>query len=325
MMNIGVIGAGGIGAIHLKQLGKHPDVKVAAICDTNRKTSETQSAAYGAMSYTDAHEMLDKEQLDAIYVCIPPFCHGDLEETAAARGIHLMVEKPLGLDMETVRRKAESIAKSGIIAASGYCLRYMDTVAIAKQYLSDKKIAMIRAHYLTVPVNTPWWRKKELSGGQLVEQSTHTLDLVRYLGGEIVRLYANMGLLVMDDIPDLDIPDVGVIQFTLDNGAFGHMQTGFIQFDHRTGIELMGRDFRVTLDDTTLRIAEPDKETIYRSKTNFYQRETDAFVRAIQQNDRSLILASYEDGMKTLETTLAANASAASGQPVQLGRNAKTP
>lgn len=144
------------------------------------------------------------------------------------------------------------------------------------------------------------------------------MDLVRYLCGDITRLYADMKLLLVDDIPDLDIPDVGAIQFVLDSGAVGHMQTGFIQFDHRSGIEIMGRDFRVVLDGTTLSIVEKEKEIVYRSKTDFYKNLTNALIDAIRNNDPSLVLASYEDGFKTLEVTLAANESAETGKPVIL-------
>ncbi|ETT60703.1 oxidoreductase domain-containing protein, partial [Paenibacillus sp. FSL H8-457] len=97
-----------------------------------------------------------------------------------------------------------------------------------------------------------------------------------------------------------------------------HMQTGFIQFDHRSGIEIMGRDFRVVLDGTTLTIVDKEKEVVYRSKTDFYKNLTNAFIDAIRSNDPSLVLASYEDGFKTLEVTLAANESAETGQPVTI-------
>ncbi|GAB6926078.1 hypothetical protein JCM10914A_00610 [Paenibacillus sp. JCM 10914] len=318
MIRAGVIGAGGMGAVHIKNLYENEFVQLSAICDVNAELAKQQAELYGADYYTDSSKMLEESTLDVLYVCIPPFCHGDIEEQAAAKGIHLMVEKPLGLDADSVRHKAKVIADSGIIAASGYCLRYLDTVAIAKEYLKDKKIGMVRAHYVTTPVPTPWWRKKELSGGQLVEQSTHTLDLVRYLCGDITQLYANMSLLLMNDIPDLDIPDVGAIQFVLDSGAVGHMQTGFIQFDHRSGIEIMGRDFRVILDGTTVSIVDKDKEIVYRSKSNFYRNLTNALIDAIRTGNRDLILATYEDGYKTLEATLAANTSAETGQPVKL-------
>jgi len=318
MIKAGVIGAGGMGAVHIKNLHENEHVRLAAICDTNETLAKQQAEQYGAAYYTDGSTMLEQEPLDVLYICIPPFCHGNLEEQAAAKGIHLMVEKPLGLDIDSVRHKAKAISESGIIAASGYCLRYLDTVAIAKDYLKDKKIGMVRAHYITTPVPTPWWRKKALSGGQLVEQSTHTMDLIRYLCGDINRLYADMNLLLMNDIPDLDIPDVGAIQFVLESGAVGHLQTGFIQFDHRTGIEIMGRDYRLVVDGTTLSIVDKEKEIVYRSKADFYKNLTNALIDAIRNNDPSLVLASYEDGLKTLEATLAANESAESGQPVIL-------
>lgn len=160
MIKAGVIGAGGMGAVHIKNLYANEHVRLAAICDTNEALAKQQAEQYGTAYYTDGTTMLEQEPLDVLYICIPPFCHGDLEEQAAARGIHLMVEKPLGLDIESVRHKAKVIAESGIIAASGYCLRYLDTVAIAKDYLKDKRIGMVRAHYITTPVPTPWWRKR---------------------------------------------------------------------------------------------------------------------------------------------------------------------
>ena len=155
-----------------------------------------------------------------------------------------------------------------------------------------------------------------MSGGQLVEQSTHTMDLVRYPCGDITRLYADMKLLLVNDIPDLDIPDVGAIQFVLDSGAVGHMQTGFIQFDHRSGIEIMGRISVVLTEPRS--IVDKEKEVVYRSKTDFYKNLTNAFIDAIRSNDPSLVLATYEDGFKTLEVTLAANESAETGQPVTI-------
>ena len=133
--------------------------------------------------------MLEQEQLDVLYVCIPPFCHGDIEEQAR-KGIHLMVEKPLGLDVQSVRHKAKVISESGIIALPATVCATWTPLRSPKIFLRTK-IGMVRAHYITTPVPTPWWRKKALSGG-LVEQSTHTMDLVRYLCGDITRLYADM-------------------------------------------------------------------------------------------------------------------------------------
>lgn len=99
MIKAGVMGAGGMGAVHIKNLHGNEHVQLAAICDTNEALAKQQAELYGAAYYTDGSTMLEQEPLDVLYVCIPPFCHGDIEEQAAAKGIHLMVEKPLGLEI----------------------------------------------------------------------------------------------------------------------------------------------------------------------------------------------------------------------------------
>src|SRR5699024_11485380 len=68
-------------------------------------------------------------------------------------------------------------------------------------YLKDKKIAMMRGYYLTKFVETPWYRDMAKSGGQLVEQSTHIVDMLRYFAGDVEKVSADMNLLVSQDIP----------------------------------------------------------------------------------------------------------------------------
>ncbi|NRF95728.1 Gfo/Idh/MocA family oxidoreductase [Paenibacillus frigoriresistens] len=317
-IRVGFVGVGGIADVHLSNLSKNAQVELVALCDIAEEIVRGKAAQYGAKAYTDANRMLDCEKLDALFLCVPPFAHGDLEEKAAVRGIHLFVEKPLGLDMDVVRNKAEVIRKAGIINGSGYCLRYLDTVAKAKQYLLDKEIAMVRAHYITSFVPTTWWRDGDKSGGQLVEQSTHTVDLVRYLAGDVRKLYANMELRVMKDIPDLNIPDVGTVSLVFASGAIGHMDTSFTQHDHRTGVEILGRDFRLIIDGTNLSIVDKERTITYNSRMDFYREQDNAFVEALVSQRPELILAPYTDAMKTLEVTLAANESARTGLPITL-------
>lgn len=317
-IKIGFVGAGGIADVHLKNLSQHEQVQLVSLCDISENTVRKKAELYGAKAYTDADRMIEQEELDALFLCVPPFAHGELEEKAATKGIHLFVEKPLGLNMEFVRNKAEAIRKAGIMSSSGYCLRYLDTVAKAKQYLQHKEIAMVRAHYITSFVQTPWWREADKSGGQLVEQSTHTLDLVRYLAGDVKKLYANMELRVMKDIPGLNIPDVGSVNLIFTSGAIGHLDTSFTQHDHRTGIEILGRDFRLAIDGVKLSIVEKDHTITFPSKMDFYKEQDFAFVEALLNDKPELILSPYHDAMKTLEVTLAANESALRGVPVTL-------
>ena len=168
-VRVGFVGAGGIVNVHLQHIRKNEMARVTAICDIHEETALRKAQEYGGAAYTNVDEMLEKEALDALFISVPPLAHGEMEEKAARKGIHLMVEKPLGLDYQKTAKKVEIIKQSGIICGVGYCLRYLDSVAKAKEYLQDKKVAMVRGHYLSSFVPTPWYREWEKSGGQLVE------------------------------------------------------------------------------------------------------------------------------------------------------------
>lgn len=317
-VRVGFVGVGGIATVHLKNVAKNENAQIVAVCDISEENAKKQGETFQASIYTDFEEMIENEELDALFVSVPPFAHGDIEEKAVAKGIHLLVEKPLELDLEKAQKKAEIIRASGLINASGYCLRYLDTVQKAKEYLADKNVAMVRGYYITSFVQTPWYRVQSKSGGQLVEQSTHTLDLIRYLGGEIDRVHANMSLQVMNDIDGIEIPDVTSVNLAFKSGAVGHLASSFTQHDHRTGVEILGRDFRLELQGTTLTIIEKDNTTTYQSNVDFYEEQDRAFIEAVRTNNQDLVLASYGEGLKTLAVTLAANRSNEVGETVQM-------
>ncbi|TVY08018.1 Gfo/Idh/MocA family protein [Paenibacillus cremeus] len=314
MVRVAVVGVGVIAAEHLKNLQQNEDAQLVAVCDIIKENAEKVGQQYGAVPYTDFDAMLDNEDIDALFLCVPPFAHGDMEEKAAARGIHLFVEKPVGLDMETVQRKAKVLKEAGIITGTGYCLRYLDTVAIAKQYLQDKKIAMVRAHRFGSIIPLAWWKVMAKSGGQLVEQTTHNVDLMLYLAGDVERVSADTALRVMDDVEGIDIPDVYSVNFRFASGAVGHIDTSFVdQPDGRSVLEVIGRGFRVTLEGTSLTILEKNKSVTYKSNISFYKEQDDAFIQAVKTGNRAGILVPYEVAARTLEVTLAAHQSSETG------------
>ncbi|WP_059103009.1 Gfo/Idh/MocA family protein [Shouchella shacheensis] len=317
-VHVGFIGAGGIAQAHLKNVAANPKAKIVAISDISPQAVEAQSEVYEASAYTDAYEMLEAEKLDAVFLSIPPFAHGTLEEDIVAKGIHLFVEKPVELDLEQAKKKWKVIEESGVLHASGYCLRYWDVVQKAKDFLQGRDVALVRGHYLTSFVETPWYRLEDKSGGQLVEQSTHILDLFRYLGGEIVEVSGHMALQVSQDIEGITIPDVTAVTTRFASGAIGQLSSTFIQSDHRMGVELMGRGFRVTLEGGTLTIVDNGEKEVFESEVDFYEVQDAAFIEAVQKKEAALILASYEEGMKTLEATLAAKQSNKEGKVVTL-------
>lgn len=323
MLRLGFVGAGEITREHLKAVKEYPNAEISAICDIVKENVDKVAQQYGARAYVDFDTMLDCEQLDALFVCVPQFARGEIEEKAARKGIHLFVEKPLGLNMETTRRKADVLRESGVIVSTGYCLRYMDIVEKAKQYLLGKQIALVRAYRFGSVYGPSWWRDFAKSGGQLVDQTTHNIDLMRYLVGDIKKVSADMALIILKQLPGTTAPDVSSVNFVFESGALGQISTSFIpqpDSKSRSSLEIMGENFRLTIDGfSTLTIVEKEQTVIVNSHIDFYKAQDESFLNAIITNDRSLIRASYEDAMKTLEVTLAANESAKSGNSVYIG------
>ena len=96
-----------------------------AFCDLDEETLKEKAREYGPKAtYTDYREMFDKEELDALYLCIPPTLHTDELLIAADKGIHVFVEKPQSLDMAQAIEFNAAVQKAGILTQVGFNSRY---------------------------------------------------------------------------------------------------------------------------------------------------------------------------------------------------------
>lgn len=319
-VRIGFIGVGGMAEYHMKTLQQIDDAVITAVCDMNADRAKEIAETFGAKTYETVIEMMDAGVIDALYICTPPFAREGIEEAAAARGIHLLSEKPIGLHMEEVRRKEQIIRESGIIHSSGYCLRYLDTVQKAKQYLADKQVDMVLAYRIGGMPEVSWWRLMERSGGQLVEQSTHQVDLIRYLAGEFDYVQANYEQRHIHRIhPEATVYDVGIVSFGLRSGALGTISnTSLSRKIGRGDVEFFGHDFYVSISGMTVRIVDDTQDVTLTSEMDFYLEQNRAFVAAVKTGRQELVLGDYSEAAATLEVTLAANDSAVAKQTITI-------
>ncbi|MBP1996034.1 Gfo/Idh/MocA family protein [Paenibacillus eucommiae] len=319
-VRIGFIGVGGIAEHHINTLKKVEHAQITAVFDINQTRSKEVAETYGAKSYESTEQLIDSGEIDALFICTPPFSRSGIEEAAARKGIHLLSEKPVGLHMEEVKIKEQIIRESGIIHSSGYCLRYQDIVAKAKAYLADKQIDLVLSYRLGDMPGVRWWRMMEQSGGQLVEQSTHQLDLIRYLAGEFKEVHAIHEQRSIQKIdPEATAYDVGTVSFVLESGAIGNITSSCLaKYVGRGGVEFYGQDFFLSIDGMTLRIKDDNQDLTEVSEVDFYYEQDKAFVEAVRTNQPSLVLCDYSDAAVTLAVTLAANESAAAGKSITL-------
>jgi myo-inositol 2-dehydrogenase/D-chiro-inositol 1-dehydrogenase len=113
-LRIGCVGTGFIAGQHLSALGTFDDVEVVAVADTVLERAEQVAERHGARAYGDGVALLGTEDLDAVWLCVPPFAHGVLEAAAVDRGLPFFVEKPLALDLPRAQDVAGRLAAAGL-------------------------------------------------------------------------------------------------------------------------------------------------------------------------------------------------------------------
>jgi predicted dehydrogenase len=340
-VRIGFAGTGGIAGAHLANLVRIPEAEVVALYDVDRERCELamrringqqeQLARPGgpeprrlqAKVYTDFKRLLAEAGVQAVYVCVPPSAHGELEFAAVEAGVGLFVEKPVALSLDLAGQVAAAIQQQGLVSASGYQMRYSEAVDKARELLGGKTVAMALGFYLGGLPGTPWWRVQAQSGGQLVEQATHTVDLMRYLGGEITRVYSAGALRALKDVPGLDIFDVATTTLHFASGAIGSIANTSILGSGTangvpSGVHVLAHDLRVEVWGTNLKVVSPGRTEEHRYSGNPMMTEDQAFVEAVARRDPARVRSSYADAAKTLAVTLAAEESARTGKIVDV-------
>ncbi len=316
---VGFIGAGGIASRHVGVLQGLGDVRIAAFADPALERAEELSGRTGGRAYADYRQMLDKEQLDAVYICLPPFAHGEPEMEAIERGLPFFVEKPLSVDLNTAERIAEAVVRRGLVTGVGYHWRYLDTVEAAQRLLDKNPARLALGYWLDSTPPPAWWRREDQSGGQMVEQTTHIFDLARLLVGEVDEVYATGSTKPREAFPNLDVCDVSVAALRFSTGAVGSMaSTCLLNWPHRIGLHLFGEGLAIELSEFELMVDVGRGRPVRRAEGDPFVREDRDFIDAVQGKTNK-IRCPYEEAVKTHRVTTSAARSVREGQPVKPG------
>lgn len=319
-IKIGFIGCGGNANGHMNNITNNVENGVlVAVCDLREELANRASERYDAKAYTDHRKMLDEQDLDAVYISIPVFAHGKPELDVLERGLPFFVEKPVAIDMETAKAVEKVVKESGVITCVGYQLRYCGSAELARASLKNETIGIVVGKYWSgTGRGDPkrWTRQMKKSGGQLLEQATHTIDMMRYLAGEVKEVYA---IQANRNIPQIDCPDVNSVAFRFENGAVGSLSTTWAydprDWSHANVVDILYDTALMQWDTGKIRVTK-DGETNDQTKPG---RSIDqVFVDAVEKGDGSEILSPYSDALKSMEISIAANRSATEGVPQKL-------
>ncbi|WP_447007460.1 Gfo/Idh/MocA family protein [Saccharothrix isguenensis] len=316
---IGFIGAGGVALRHARMLTGLPDAAVVAVTDPLVDRAAQFAAEFGAKDVADVPELLALG-LDAVYVCVPPFAHGPVEEAVIAAGVPMFVEKPLGLDLEVADRIAAAVAERGLLTSVGHHWRYATPLRHAARVLADRQVRLVTGSWLDEVPPVSWWTRRDRSGGQVVEQAVHVLDVARLLAGEVVEVHAMAdGVAPPGDAPgDLDRATAAVLRFA--SGAVGSLAaTCLLRRKHRAGLEVCADGLVVTLaeDGAVVRLDDGEPWRLEVDPDAAKRMADKAFVDAVMGRPTEPLVP-YEDAYRTHRLACLIAESAATRRPVRV-------
>lgn len=317
-LRIGFVGAGGIACRHRDVLKSMEDVRIAAAFDTDEERARTFAEDVGARVFGDWETMLSSGDIDAVFICVPPFAHGPIEAAVIAAGLPFFVEKPVALSLDEAERIASAVEARRLVTGVGYHWRWLDSLGAVEQALGGKRPRLISGYWLDSTPPVEWWWKQDKSGGQMLEQATHIVDLARYLCGDVMTAYGLAEHSDRGSHPGLDVATASTATLGFADGAIGNFAaTCLLGWNHRVGLHLFGDGFAVELTDHDVMIDVGAGRPVTHNQSDPVWHQDRAFVEAaLGQENR--IRCTYRDAVETLRVMDAIERSACSGEVVRL-------
>ena len=316
-LKIGVVGVGVMGSNHARVLSEMAGVELVGVVDPDRKQREFVAHTLGCAEFADLQALIGSG-VDAVTIAAPTHLHHDLALTCIARGLHVMVEKPIAPTVEEGRAIVAAARRADVTLMIGHVERFNPAVESIKRAITDQDI-------LSIAITRVGPFPPRMSNvGVVIDLAVHDIDLIRWFtDSEIVEIQPQLSSAVAER------EDIALLQFRTASGVLAHINTNWLTpFKART-IHVATRDKYLIGDLLTLQVTEcfgfqPDGSYSMRHLSVGYaeplRAELRAFVDAIRDGRPPAVtgeegVASLEVAIRCLDTRaeLVARAAAAQG------------
>jgi len=218
MLRAAVIGVGAMGANHARVYNELEGVELVAIADADAKRGEAVGRRFKVPAYSDYREMLERENLDLVSVAVPTSLHHPVTLEAIARGIHVLVEKPIASTVEQAQEMIERARKRNLHLAVGHIERFNPAVIELKRRLAQGELGRV---FLIHARRMGPFPERIQDMGVVIDLAAHDIDIMFYLlDSPVERVYAETMRQVHTALEDLL---AGLVRFQ--NGALGVLDT----------------------------------------------------------------------------------------------------
>jgi len=209
-LRCGLVGAGAIAQSYIQALEHCTEVQLVAVADSRFDAAWRIGERMRCHSYDSIERMVSEAELDVALVCTPPVTHPEICVYLLENKIHVLCEKPFAIDSKGARRMLESARQAGVMITMASKFRYVDDVIRAKSIIASGMLGDLilfeNVFSHCVDMSSRWNSRADISGGGvLIDNGTHSVDLVHYFLGPLAELHAveakrRQGLLVEDTV-----------------------------------------------------------------------------------------------------------------------------
>ena len=194
-LKFALIGTGGIAQTYAQAFQTSDCCQLIAVADINQDSAKAFAEPFGAKSYKNYKTLAENETIDAVIVSTPPDSHPEIAMYFMRKGVNVLCEKPLCLSVAEAREMIECAEKSGVVFTMATKFRYCEDVVKAKSILASGILGEVvqfeNAFTAKVDMSKRWNSKREISGGGvLMDNGTHSVDIIRYFLGAISDVLA---------------------------------------------------------------------------------------------------------------------------------------
>jgi predicted dehydrogenase len=334
-LGVGIIGTGWVSDEYIRSFEMNPHTRVMAICSRDKSRAEEKATRHNLVScaaVATPEEMMRLPGLDIVCINTPNFLHAEQTIMAAEHGKHIVIEKPIAIDWQDMKRMKDAVDKAGVVTIVGFVLRWNPLFTTIKQMLNDDVLGKVNyaevdyLHAITPAYNCyPWSVKKETGGSILQVGGCHAVDGLRwFVDDEPSEVVALSGKFRSDFEQDTTI--ALLVKFR--SGSIGKVCCSYdVACPYIYNIEVFGSKGTVRNDQVWAKTSLPGQEdwiTIPTTKPDSgdvthhpFPDEVDHFVDCILARKKTIV--DLDDAIKTFEIIEAADRSASlGGQTVKL-------